>query len=99
IRQDLSLIFEVVKSKIAKFFVKEKAGGRLTPDAREDELEDFCVAMIQGAMLLGKVKRNSQLVETTVRETMRHLRAYERAAPRAAVQRRRRLPARHRSHR
>jgi AcrR family transcriptional regulator len=83
IRQDLSLIFEVVKSKIAKFFVKEKASGRLMPDAREDELADFCVAMIQGAMLLGKVKRNSLLVEATVRETMRHLRGYERSAPRS----------------
>jgi len=99
IRQDLSLIFEVVKSKIAKFFVKEKANGRLTPDAREDELADFCVAMIQGAMLLGKVKRDSQLVETTVRETMRHLRDYARGAPRAAVQRRRRIPTRSRSRR
>jgi AcrR family transcriptional regulator len=82
IRQDLSLIFEVVKSKIASFFIKEKASGRLIADAREDELADFCVAMIQGAMLLGKVKRNSQLVEATVRETMRHLRDYECSASR-----------------
>ena len=94
IRQDLSLIFEVVKSKIAKFFVKEKASGRLKPDAQEDELADFCVAMIQGAMLLGKVKRNSQLVETTVRETMRHLRGYERGLPRAASRRPRRISTR-----
>jgi TetR/AcrR family transcriptional regulator, transcriptional repressor for nem operon len=85
IRQDLSLIFEVVKSKIAKFFVKEKTGGRLKPEAREDELADFCVAMIQGAMLLGKVKRNSQIVETTVRETMRHLRGHERGLARATT--------------
>jgi AcrR family transcriptional regulator len=78
IRQDLGLIFEVVKSKIAKFFVKERAGGRLKPDTREDELADFCVAMIQGAMLLGKVKRSSEIVETAVRETMQHLRGHER---------------------
>src|SRR5215471_12234495 len=78
IRQDLSLIFEIVKSKIAKFFVKERAAGRLRPDVCEDELADFCLAMIQGAMLLGKVKRSSQIVETTVRETMRHLRSHAR---------------------
>jgi len=89
IRQDLSLIFEVVKSKIAKFFVKERAGGRLKPDAREDELADFCVAMIQGAMLLGKVKRSSQIVETTVRETMRHVRGHERGPARAGSRHRR----------
>src|SRR5215813_4518556 len=99
IRQDLSLIFEVVKSKIAKFFVREKASGRLEPHAGEDELADFCVAMIQGAMLLGKVKRNSQLVETTVRETMQHLRGYERGLPRAISHRPPRVSTRTTSHR
>src|SRR5262249_29861871 len=93
-RQDLSLIFEVAKSKIAKFFVKEKAGGRLKPDAPEDELADFCIAMIQGAMLLGKVKRNSQLVETTGRETLQHLRGYERGLARAISRRPRRISPR-----
>lgn len=97
IRQDLSLIFEVVRSKIAKFFVKEKAGGRLKPDAREDDLADFCVAMIQGAMLLGKVKRNSGLVETTVRETMLHLRGYERGVRPAVSRRPRRISTRTRT--
>src|SRR5215472_8810235 len=77
IRQDLSLIFEVVKSKIAKFFVKEKASGRLDDEVPEDALANYCVAVIQGAMLMGKVQRNSQLVEGIVRETMQHLRQYE----------------------
>ena len=95
IRQDLSLIFEVVKSKIAKFFVKEKAGGRLLLDAREDDLADFCVAMIQGAMLLGKVKRDSQLVETTVQETLRYLRGYQRGGlPPTVSSRQRRISTR-----
>jgi hypothetical protein len=56
IRQDLSLIFEVARAKIATLFVKEKAGGRLDPNVREDQLADFCLATIQGAMLMGKVK-------------------------------------------
>jgi TetR/AcrR family transcriptional regulator, transcriptional repressor for nem operon len=73
IRQDLSLIFEVVKSKLAAFFIKEKARGRLSQDANEEQLADFCIAIIQGAMLLGKIKRNSQPVESTVREAMAHL--------------------------
>ena len=99
IRQDLSLIFEVVKAKIARFFVQEKARGRLKPEAREDELADYCVAMIQGAMLLGKVKRNSRLVETTVRETMGHLRGYAQGLPRAASHRGRRISTRTTAHR
>jgi len=76
IRQDLSLIFEVIKNKLAAFFVKEKANGRLTKQADESLMADFCIAVIQGAMLLGKIKRDSQPVETTVREAMTHLKRY-----------------------
>ena len=76
IRQDLSLIFEVVKNKLAAFFIKEKARRQLAEDAKEEQMADFCIATIQGAMLLGKIKRNSQTVETTVREALAHLKHY-----------------------
>ena len=76
IRQDLNLIFEVAKAKIATFFVREKASGRLDRNVHEDHLADFCLATIQGAMLMGKVKRSSQLVESVVHEAMAHLRRY-----------------------
>jgi len=76
IRQDLNLIFEVVKNKLATFFMKEKANGRLSKDANEERMADFCIAVIQGAMLMGKIKRDSQPVETTVREALTHLKRY-----------------------
>ena len=76
IRQDVSLIFEVVKNKLAAFFVKEKAKGRLSRRASEERMADFCIATIQGAMLMGKIKRSSQTVETTVREALAHLKTY-----------------------
>jgi TetR/AcrR family transcriptional repressor of nem operon len=76
IRQDVSLIFEVVKNKLAAFFVKEKAKGRLTGKASEESMADFCIATIQGAMLMGKIKRSSQTVETTVHEAVAHLKGY-----------------------
>ena len=41
IRQDLSLIFEVVKSKLAAFFIRERAKGRLSEDANEDQMAVF----------------------------------------------------------
>src|SRR6516225_1129024 len=81
IRQDLSLIFEVISNKIASFFRKEKAKGRLVETADEEAMADFCIAMIQGAMLLGKVKRHSRLVDTTIREALAHLKHYS-VAPR-----------------
>ena len=84
IRQDLNLIFEVVKGKLAAFFIKEKAKGVIPPDTKEDELADFCIAIVQGAMLMGKIKRSSQVVETTIREALNHIRptpAGARASP------------------
>ena len=76
IRQDLSLIFEVIKNKFATFFIKEKAAGRLRKDANEEQLADYCIATLQGAMLLGKVKRDSQPVETTLGLALTHLKRY-----------------------
>jgi len=76
IRQDLSLIFEVIKNKLAAFFVKEKATGRLAKRADPEHLADFCIAAIQGAMLMGKIKRSSQTVEATVQQTLQHLKAH-----------------------
>ena len=67
IRQDLSLIFEVVKNKLLAFFIKEKAQGRLGKSASEKQMANFCVDTVQGAMLMGKIKRESGVVEATLR--------------------------------
>jgi TetR/AcrR family transcriptional repressor of nem operon len=76
IRQDLSLIFELVKNKLAAFFVKEKAKGRLTRKAKPQELADFCIATIQGAMLMGKIKRSSMTAESAAHQALAHLKGY-----------------------
>jgi AcrR family transcriptional regulator len=76
IRQDVSLIFEVVKNKLAAFFIREKAKGRLVKKANEEEMADFCIATIQGGMLMGKIKRDSRPVQTAVREAIIHLRCF-----------------------
>ena len=76
VRQDLSLIFEVIKNKLAAFFVREKARGNLSRRADAARIADFCIASMQGAMLMGKIKRSSETVETTVREALAHLKSY-----------------------
>ena len=76
LRQDLSLIFEVMKHKFAAFFMKEKAAGRLINEVQEDELADYCLASLQGAMLLGKIKRDSLLVESTFKHTFAYLKQF-----------------------
>jgi TetR/AcrR family transcriptional regulator, transcriptional repressor for nem operon len=76
VRQDLTLIFEVVRNKLAAFFIREKAAGRLDPGAREHELADFCLATVEGAMLMGRINRSSTAVEATIEEALIHLRSY-----------------------
>ena len=57
IRQDLCLIFEVVRSKLSAFFVTQKAKGAIPKTTDEGALADFCIATVQGAMLMGKIER------------------------------------------
>lgn len=76
IRQDLSLIFELAKNKLAAFFIREKAKGQLGELANEERMADFCIATIQGAMLLGKIKRDSKRAEAIVVEAVAHLKRY-----------------------
>lgn len=76
IRQDLAHLFEVVKHKLAMFFAREKAQGRLVKDVNEEQLAAFCIATIQGAMLMGKVERDSRTVEVAFREALMHLKRY-----------------------
>ncbi|HLQ02133.1 MAG TPA: TetR/AcrR family transcriptional regulator [Burkholderiales bacterium] len=76
VRQDLNLIFEIMKSNLAAFFIKEKAVGRLSKEADEDELADFCIATVQGAMLMGKIKRSSRTVETTIKAALAYIKRH-----------------------
>jgi hypothetical protein len=43
-------------------------------DANADQLADFCIASVQGAMLMGKIKRSTLVVETTIRAALAYLR-------------------------
>src|SRR5262245_34225364 len=79
VRQDLGLIFEVIKNKLTSFFIRERAKGRLLEEANEESMAEFCIAVIQGAMLMGRVRRSGQLAEATIREALAHLKRF--AAP------------------
>ena len=76
LRQDLNLIFEWIESRLSAFFIREKAHRRMLQDANEESLAEFCIATIQGAMLLGKLRRNSECAEAVVREALEHIRSH-----------------------
>ena len=73
LREDLQLIFDVAKSQLISFFLHEKAQGRLSIDADETSYADFCIATIEGALLIGKVKRDSNVAEAVVAHALQYL--------------------------
>jgi hypothetical protein len=76
VRQDLVLIFELMKNNLAAYFIKEKSSGRLSMRADQQQLAEFCIAAVQGAMLLGKVQRSARAVESTIAAAMTHINSY-----------------------
>lgn len=76
LRQDLARIFAVIEQKLANFFAAEKAHGRIAADADDTTLARYCIATIQGAMLLGKVSRDSAAVEAVIGEVLTHLKRH-----------------------
>jgi AcrR family transcriptional regulator len=76
LRLDLTLIFEMIRHNVVVFFGGEKSAGRLCCYADPEQMGDFCVAAIQGAMMMGKVKRDSKPAEGVVREALAHLKRY-----------------------
>ncbi len=88
IRQDLCLIFEVIRHKLVSFFIKEKAKSRLSEDANENDLAEFCLATLQGAMLMGKIERSSRSVEATFRQALAHLQRHAVVSPMKSAPRR-----------
>ena len=74
VRQDLNLIFEIMRNNLVSFFTTQKALRKLRADAKEDQLAEFCIATVQGAMLMGKIKRSSQSVAATITAALNYLR-------------------------
>lgn len=76
LRQDLNVIFELIRNKLAAFFAREKASARLSKRASEVQMADFCIAAIQGAMLVGKIWKDGRPAERIVQEALNHLKRY-----------------------
>jgi len=76
VRQDLSLIFEIIRSNLAAFFIREGTVSRMSGDAKPEELADFCIATVQGAMLMGKIKRDPRVVEATIQASLTHVKRH-----------------------
>lgn len=77
-RQALILILDLMLARLESFFSREKVAGRLSSTADVEQLANFCVATIQGAMLTGKIRRNCGCVENVFEDLLQHLKCYAR---------------------
>ena len=75
-RHALCLIVELMLARLESFFSRERIAGRLSSTADVEQLANFCVATIQGAMLIGKIRRNWHSVETVFEDLLSHLKFY-----------------------
>ena len=75
LRQDVRLIMEFTHSSLARSFSVLKAKGELPENVDPDTLADFCLTIMQGGMLLGKVKRESAVFENAAKHAMAYLKS------------------------
>ncbi len=88
LRQDVRLIFDLTRTSLAQFFAAERARGAIRTGIDPEALADFCFSIMQGGLLVAKIKRESAPFENAVVHALAYLQSL-RASPR----RRRRSPA------
>jgi TetR/AcrR family transcriptional repressor of nem operon len=74
LRQEVRIFLEWTRGKIARFFAERKAAGDLPSKVNPDSLADFCISIMQGGMLLTKMKRDTDMFENAAKEAVNYLR-------------------------
>lgn len=78
VRQDIGMIFGFMKKNIADFFSDLKTKGKLKKSADPESMADFCIATVQGALLLAKVSKDSTSAQNTVDHGLKYLKSFSR---------------------
>lgn len=74
-RRDVLQFLEWSRGKLTTFLSERKAAGELVPEARPKELADFCIAIMQGGMLLSKMRRDTEMFRNAASEAIRYVRS------------------------
>lgn len=75
LRQDIRLFLEWSRSELTRFFTERKALGELIPAAKPQCLADFCISIMQGGMLLTKIKRDSDMFKNAANEALSYIKS------------------------
>lgn len=65
-RQDVRLIFEFTRHRLARFFAAMKAKGELPQTSDPDALASLCFSVQQGGMLIAKIERDDAAFRAAV---------------------------------
>ncbi|HEV2320724.1 MAG TPA: TetR family transcriptional regulator [Gammaproteobacteria bacterium] len=82
LRMEVRLFLEWARGKLARFFAERQAAGELQPSAQPEALADFCISIMQGGMLLTKMKRDSDMFEHAAAQANAYIKSL-RVQPRA----------------
>lgn len=74
-RRDVLQFLEWSRGKLTTFFSEKKAAGELIQEAKPRELADFCISIMQGGMLLSKMRRDTEMFKNSSSQAIRYIRS------------------------
>jgi TetR/AcrR family transcriptional repressor of nem operon len=74
-RRDIRAFLSWSRGQLARFFAERRAAGELVASADPDQLADLCIAVMQGGMLVTKVKRETDLFENAAAQVRAYVRS------------------------
>jgi TetR/AcrR family transcriptional repressor of nem operon len=77
-RAEVLKFLEWSRGELKTFFSARKASGELVPEARPQELADFCIAIMQGGMLLSKMSRDTEMFKNSSSQAIKYVRSLRR---------------------
>lgn len=75
LRMEIRLFLEWARGKLARFFAERQAAGELAPTAEPEALADFCMSIMQGGMLLTKMKRDPDMFQNAAAQANAYIRS------------------------
>ncbi len=75
LREEVIQFLSWNRNELARFFQQQKDGGELPPSAKPDALADFCIAIMQGGMLLTKLKRDTDAFENAAEQARLYIKS------------------------
>lgn len=75
LRQDIRIFLSWSRSQLTQFFIEKKAKGEMVPTSNPEGLADFCISIMQGGMLLTKIKREPDMFENAKAQALQYIKS------------------------